>query len=184
MMALRNRGDNCRENKQHRSIQMCSRHHHIMNTLNMQSSAYDVTVSWSSSRKAHSSVVLVIHCQNQLSPADCQWCWAYRLIRGKERSHSSAVETVAQDNQWTSGESPPTPHPPLQPQCLHFHKFDNLIRLKDRVRNDSGFLMWFGKERWIPIIQRGKKKGSFWMSNTNSGREVQDAKEERENINK
>lgn len=36
--------------------------------------------------------------------------------------------------------------PLLQPQCLHFHKFDNLIRLKDRVRNDSGFLMWFSGE--------------------------------------
>lgn len=46
MMALRNRGDNCRENKQKRNILMCSRHRHIMNALNMHSIAWDVSVSW------------------------------------------------------------------------------------------------------------------------------------------
>lgn len=99
-------------------------------------------------------------------------------MRGKERSHSSAVWDGSIGQSMNLGREPPrhllSNTPPLQPQCLHFHKFDNLIRLKDRVRNDSRFLMWFGeKKRWISIIQKGKKEGGFWMSNTNSGREVQ-----------
>lgn len=57
--------------------------------------------------------------------------------------------------------------PLLQPQCLHFHKFDNLIRLKDRVRNDSGFLMWFSGEGGekkadeFQLFRRVKRKEAF-----------------------
>jgi len=99
-----------------------------------------------------------------------RWCRAERLMRGRgsARIHLPLRQWRRTINEPQERASPPLPPPPphcnpppLQPQCLYFHKFNNLIRLKDRVRNDSRFLMWFGEEggkkRWISIIQKGKK---------------------------
>ena len=145
----------------------------------------------SSSRKAHSSVMLVNHCQNQSRPADSQWR-AYRLV--KERSHTlsccSDRGTGRSTNLWREPPRlslPPTPNSTTSTRSVC--TFTSLAiwfasKTEYEMTQDSsrGLEKKEGKrKRWISIIQKAKKKGGFWMSNTNPGREVQDAKKKKRN---
>lgn len=170
--AVKESGDNCRENKLQRNIRMCSRHCRIMNTVNIHSIAPFLgglfvyiycgrlckTNKLNKQKKKLYKNSANSFVYSSWEPAVQRVRFAVRWQDDKREGdlmyqQSSRCRGTIKEPRETTWHTPP-----LQPQCLRFREFDNLIRLKVWVRNDSGFLVWFWKRDEFQLFRRVKRK--------------------------